>query len=76
MKCSTCTQDIIIHDNLLPNKNSRSLTIDDLTTRGMIYTQHGLIEYSDNGSCQICNDEQELSKSKLKSYRLRIIKGE
>jgi hypothetical protein len=72
MKCLNCNQYITIHDNLLPNKKYVNLTLDDITLKGMIYTQNGLREYSNNKQCQVCNDELTLNKSQLKSYRKRI----
>jgi len=74
MKCLNCNMEIVIHDNLLPKKTARKLNMLDITTRGMIYTVDGLREYSNNNFCQICNDELQLGKGELKSYRLRLIK--
>ena len=74
MKCTSCNQDIIIHDNLLPKRVSRKLTMEDITIKGMIYTVDGLREYSNSQFCQVCMDEAELNRSELKSYRLRIVK--
>lgn len=74
MKCSKCNQYIIIHDNLLRNKPNKPLTLEDLETRGMIYTRDGLREYSKHEICEVCSDEYALDYKQLKSYQLRITK--
>jgi len=74
MKCQRCNQNIVLHDNVLPNKPNKQLTMEDVTMNGMIYTQNGLRKYSDNTVCEVCNDSDGLTYKQLKSYRLRITK--
>ena len=55
MKCSNCNQDIIIHDNLIPRtKGTVPVTTEDKTTKGMIFTEDGLRNYSNKQKCEVC----------------------
>lgn len=75
MKCSTCEQEIIIHPSLFNNDEDGTLiTMLNLETRGMIYSQSGLRHYSETGECENCQDCKLLDDKSLKSYRLRVIK--
>lgn len=71
MQCNKCNQQIVIHPNII-NKVNKPITINDLTTYGMIYSQEGLRGYSNTNICEVCNDERLLDKKELRSYRLRL----
>lgn len=75
MKCRTCNNYIIIHNNLFKKEN-KPLTALDLTTNGMIHSVEGLKYYSNHEMCETCMTHYMLNhdRKKIKSYISRSVR--
>ena len=71
-KCIVCKQPIIHHMNL---QIEYPVTMQDMTRKGMIYSDNGYMEYKISQLCEVCFDETTLIPKELEEYRNKYVKN-